>query len=341
MWAKTTFLSLLLACSAAAYAGEFPICMYGVNDPKDVSLLKKAGFSCLQTYRQDPALLSQLAEAAQKEGMKTLFYPRRILEDKTVAGQAQSWPVLAWYLVDEPDVARWSRERVAESHRQAKETFPDHPTAIVVGQGKTAVPFYDLSDVFMVDWYPVPHLPLTSFGEQIALARAEIQKTDRPDKPLWAVVQLFDWKEYKQYRPDNERIGRFPTQEELRFMSYDAIMNGATGLFYFIFTTNGKPLPSAAPDYWARIVPVTQEISSFRPVLEGGKVVKNPVSVAKAGALELKTWKYAGDKYTLVLNPTDAAQPVPEKLLKKKYKPMFGAHKMAQIPAYGVWMLQY
>ena len=341
MWAKTTFFSFLLACSAAGYAGEFPICMYGVNNPQDVPTLKKAGFSCFQTYRREPELLNQLAQAAQKEGMKTLFYPWLMLDENKFVQEAQHWPVLAWYLVDEPDVARWSRERVAKSHTRSKEAFPNHPTAIVVGQGKTAVPFYDLSDVFMVDWYPVPHLPLTSLGDQVALARAEIQKTDCPDKPLWAVVQLFDWKEYKQYRPDNDRIGRFPTQEELRFMSYDAIMNGATGLFYFIFTTDGKPLPSARPEYWARIVPVTQEISSFRPVLEGGKVVKNPVSAAKAGVLELKTWKYAGDKYTLVLNPMDSAQPVPAKLLKKKYQPLFGAHKTAQIPPYGVWILQY
>ncbi len=339
MWAKTTFFSLLLACSAAGYAGEFPICMYGVNDPKDVPTVKQAGFSCFQTYRQEPELLEKLASAARQEGMKTLFYPRRILEDKTFTEQARTWPVLAWYLVDEPDVAGWSRERVAQSHQAAKQAFPNHPTALVVGQGKTAVPFYDLSDVFMVDWYPVPHLPLTSLGDQVALAKAEIQKTDRPDKPLWAVVQLFDWKEYKQYRPDDDRIGRFPTQEELRFMSYDAIMNGATGLFYFIFTTNGKPLPSAAPEYWARLTPVSAELASLRPVLEGGKLVKNPVS--KAGVLELKTWKYDGDKYTLVLNPTDISQPVPKKLLKKKYRPLFGMPKTEQIPAYGVWVLQY
>ena len=339
MWAKTTLASVLLACSAAAYAGEFPLCMYGVNDPKDVPTVKQAGFSCFQTYRQEPELLEKLAAAARQEGMKTLFYPRRILEDKTFTEQARTWPVLAWYLVDEPDVAGWSRERVAQSHQAAKQAFPNHPTALVVGQGKTAVPFYDLSDVFMVDWYPVPHLPLTSLGDQVALAKAEIQKTDRPDKPLWAVVQLFDWKEYKQYRPDDDRIGRFPTQEELRFMSYDAIMNGATGLFYFIFTTNGKPLPSAAPEYWARLTPVSAELASLRPVLEGGKLVKNPVS--KAGVLELKTWKYDGDKYTFVLNPTDISQPVPKKLLKKKYRPLFGMPKTEQIPAYGVWVLQY
>lgn len=339
MWAKTTLASILFVCSAAAYAGEFPLCMYGVNDPKDVPTVKQAGFSCFQTYRQEPELLEKLASAARQEGMKTLFYPRRILEDKTFTEQARTWPMLAWYLVDEPDVAGWSRERVAQSHRQAKEAFPNHPTALVVGQGKTAVPFYDLSDVFMVDWYPVPHLPLTSLGDQVALAKAEIQKTDRPDKPLWAVVQLFDWKEYKQYRPDDDRIGRFPTQKELRFMSYDAIMNGATGLFYFIFTTNGKPLPSAAPEYWARLTPVSKELASLRPVLEGGKLVKDPVS--QAGALELKTWKYDGDKYTLVLNPTEISQPVPQKLLKKKYRPLFGVSKTEQMPAYGVWVLQY
>ena len=59
MWAKTTLASVLLACSAAAYAGEFPLCMYGVNDPKDVPTVKQAGFSCFQTYRQEPELMNR------------------------------------------------------------------------------------------------------------------------------------------------------------------------------------------------------------------------------------------------------------------------------------------
>ena len=339
MWLRNILcLAGALAAALPAWAAPFALCMYGVNDPADVPLLKEAGFNCLQTYRVNPAMLARLAQAAQKEGLKTVFYPNQVI-GSAYEKQAQNWPMLAWYLVDEPDVVGWSRERVLQSRQRAQAAFPAVPTALVVGQGKTQTPFYDLPDIFMVDWYPVPHLPLTSFGRQIALAREEIEKTGQKDKPLWGVVQAFDWKEYEQHRPDNDRIGRFPTQQEIRFLSYDAIMNGATGLFYFIFTTKGTPLPQAQPQWWARVTAVSKELAAFRPVLEEGKIVKNPLS--KAGVLQMKTWKYKGDKYTLLLNPTDTAQPLPKKLLKDKYQVLFGPAKIPQMPAYGVWVLRY
>lgn len=339
MWLRKCFLLAgLLAVAGASGAAPFALCMYGVDDPADIPLLKKAGFNCLQTYRQDPALLARLAQAAEKEGLKTVFYPNPVIGSSYEA-QARAWPMLAWYLVDEPDVAGWSRERVLQSRLRAQAAFPSAPTALVVGQGKTMTPFYDLPDIFMVDWYPVPHLPLASFGQQIALARAEIDRTGQKNKPLWAVVQAFNWKEYEQYRPDSERIGRFPTQQEIRFMSYDAIMNGATGLFYFTFTTQGRPLPQARPQWWARVSAVSRELAAFRPVLEEGKTVKNPVPESEG--LRMKTWKYQGDKYTLLLNPSDTPRPLPKKLLKDKYQLLFGAEKTPRIPAYEAWILRY
>ncbi len=43
-------------------------------------------------------------------------------------------------------------------------------------------------------------------------------------KPAWMVLQAYQW---------HEEGGRFPTQRELRFMTYDAIIHGATGIIYF------------------------------------------------------------------------------------------------------------
>lgn len=328
---------VFLLIGSSVFAREFPLCLYGVNDPLDVKTVKKAGFSCIQSYTQDPQKLEALAKAAKKQDLKVVFAPHKLYGTE-YEKKAQKWTVLAWYLVDEPDVNHWSREQVKEAHNAAKKVWPKHDTALVIGQGKTKVPFYDLPDIMMMDWYPVPHYPLTSFGDNVRYTQEGMTRTNHQDRPLWGVVQIFDWKEFKQFRPDNDRIGRFPTEEEIRFMSYDGIWNGATGLFYFTFNTKGVPLPKAAPEYWKRVKNVVNELSRFRPVLEKGIVVDNPVSLHKS--LRMKTWKYKGHLYSILLNISDKPQLVPDTLLTKRYKPLYSTKKQAQIPPYAVWILK-
>ncbi len=338
MWLRNILAAACTAGLASSLgASPFALCMYGVNTPSDIKTVKKAGFNCIQTYRKDPALLSQLAQEAQKQHMQVVFYPNEVI-GSPYEKEAHSWPMLAWYLVDEPDVVRWPRQRVLQAYNTAKTAFPQHQTALVIGQGKTATPFYDLPDILMMDWYPVPHLPLVSFGDQLLLARQGLLESGTAETPLWGVVQAFNWKEYKQYRADDDRIGRFPTEQEIRFMSYHGIVNGVSGLFYFIFTTEGKPLPQAQPEWWQRLSSVSKELSKFLPVLEKGTPAKNPVEVSLP--LLARTWQYKNKKYTVLLNASDQSQPLPPQFLQKKYKSLFGRQKTAQLAPYQVLILR-
>ena len=334
---KIVRLFLLLLAPLSVSARPFPLCMYGVNNAADVPLVKQAGFTCLQTYQRNPEKLAQLAQAARENDVQVVFYANEII-GSNYQEAAQQWPVLAWYLVDEPDVHRWSRTRVTQTHEQTRKIFPAHETALVIGQGKTAVAYYDLADNLMVDWYPVPHLELTSFGDNVRWAKEGQLAAGTGERPLWGVVQLFDWKEYKQYRPDNDRIGRFPTQDEIRFMSYDGILNGAEGLFYFIFTTKDIPLPQAKPDYWKRMTAVSQELAELLPVLEQGILVKNPFPTDEP--LSTQTRLYKKHLYTILINRSDASVAVPKALRKKQYTLLYGGEKTSSIAPYGVWVLK-
>ena len=329
----------LLVCSGVTTlsAREFPLCVYSVSKPEDVSVAKKAGFTCVQTYTREPETLAQLAKAAKKEGVKTVFYSDKVM-GSAYEEQAASWPMLAWYIVDEPDVAKWSRARVKELEQKTKNTWPQHPTSLVVGQGRTRIPYYDLTDVMMMDWYPVPHLELTSFGDNVRWTKQGMQAYHTGDRPLWAVVQLFDWKEFKQYRPDDDRIGRFPTEDELRFMSFDAIANGASGLFYFHFHYYDNSLAKAKPEFWKRAKSVLKELNKFRPVLEDGQFLGQAANVKTP--LMLQAWKYKGHTYYLLLNRSAKEQAAPAELLKKSYKALFTTKKTPQMAPYGVWILK-
>lgn len=338
MWLRKTVLFSILFITFPIIAKEFPLCLYSVNNPADLKLIKKAGFSCVQSYERSPEKLSALARAAKKYGLKTVFHPQQTW-DTPYAQQAISWPMLAWYLVDEPDVWKWSRERVQQAHQKTKETWPLHTTSLVIGQGRTAIPYYDIPDVMMVDWYPVPHLALTSFGDNVAWTKQGMTERDAGNRPLWGVVQIFDWKNFKQHRPDNDRIGRFPTEDEIRFMSYHGILSGATGLFYFTFNHQGKPLPKSAPEYWKRVTAVTKELAKFKEILENGTPAANPISVETP--LMMQTWQYKGHLYSVLLNTSDTSYPLPVALKDKSFKALYGRKKEDNLPPYYVLILKH
>lgn len=327
MYRKISLLGcfMLLNC----YALAIPLCMYAINTDEDIKAVKKAGFNCFQTYKQDFNTLKNLAEVAKKQNIKAVFHPDNIKTEEQIK-EANTWPVLAWYLYDEPDVKKLDPTKVKQKNDEVKNKLTNAPTALVIGQGKTCLNYYNITDILMVDWYPVPHLDLASFGKQLALAKTRLE----PQTNFWGVVQAFNWKDYKQYRPDNDRIGRFPTEEEINFMSWHGIVNGANGLFYFAFNTGGRKLDTYSPEVWQALKNTLKEIKKFSYFMDGGKAINPPFTLPKY--LENRTWYYKNQYYTLIVNTSDknvkmslpnkakvifGTQPIePHKILIIKYK---------------------
>ncbi len=309
-------LLILSFISVSAFA-DFVLGIYNVKDEEDIPIIKQAGFNTIQTYKTNPEFLSRFAEKAKQYDMKLLIYPDKIIGSE-YENEAHNYPMSAWYIYDEPDVRHLSREDMINRNNVCKNTFPEHQTAFVICKGKPKTSYYDICDILMMDYYPVPRLPLESFGKQVALAKQGLIEAGCPKKQLWAVVQIFDWKELKKPR----KHGRFPTRDEIRFMSYDALFNGATGLFYFTYTVKDVPLPSSKPKEWKYISEIIQELSFIGKIIDSGKEVKNLVNVKKP--LRTKTYKYEGEKYIIVENPTSEMQELPKKFFnKKKFEVLF------------------
>ncbi|MDD5021031.1 MAG: hypothetical protein PHR82_02705 [Endomicrobiaceae bacterium] len=340
---KQLTITLFCLLTVSVYAEDFTLGIYGVDNPQDIAVVKDAGFNTIQTYKKDIATITALADEAKKQNMKIVANPQEFF--KTFNKKTSlDLPVSAWYLYDEPDVNSISRDTLKDIDNKTKLFFPKYKTTFVIGQGKTEMPFYDIADILMVDWYPVPHFRLESLGKQIALAKEEFIKIGLKDKPLWAVIQIFDWKEYKQFRPDNDRIGRFPTKDEIRFMSYDAIFNGATGLFYFIYTSKDIPLPKAKPENWQDIKEVVSEISKTTKLIENGKEIETP-QIYKP--LQVKTYLYENTIYIILINQHDKYVKIHKDFLKSNIKVLFSKQtklkkiiKKSMIPPYSVWILK-
>lgn len=295
---------------------RFPIGIYDVENPELLSRLSQDGLDTFIPTTDDPDRLDLLAKKARRLNMRMILPPGGLIEGPTA--RAKKWPVAAWYLMDEPEVHKVPPSELAEKSRTILAWDPDRPQVLVIGSGSAAASFGAIADILMLDWYPVPHLLLDSVAEEIEKAMAAIPR----EKPFWFVVQAFDWKEFPQHNSSKPRIGRFPKFEEIRFMSYMAVVRGARGLFFFTMRKQEKNLLDF-PELWQAVSRVTREFKSLQPILENGRLAPLPFPADPDGP-QARAWRYRGRDYLVILNrKKNVLQKIPDELLREDWRPLF------------------
>jgi len=312
---------LLGGAGCASQQRGFPIGMWNLQDAGPVSRLSEAGFTSVQTYTQSPSRLREIAESARAHSMTVLAHPTAYLGRSSSV--TSRWPIEAWYLYDEPDVHGLPPLELRALAAQVRAWDPDRAQAFAVGQGTGTADFGDVGDVVLLDWYPVPHLPIDSVADEIDKARKHLPR----GKPLWMIVQAMNWKAYAQRDPTRPRIGRFPTYEELRFMSYLAILHSAEGLYYFELNAYSGGLILDRPKLWKRLSQVVGEISQLRPFFENGNPARLPRRLAGISA---RSWKLGNRQLWVLVNRKETALPLPHDLSAEGWRLKFGEGKPHQ-----------
>jgi len=130
--------------------------------------------------------------------------------------------LLGWYISDEPNGSDIAPEKLEEIYRTVKENDPWHPVSIVfMAPFLSAKRYSSALDIVMADPYPVPDFPVTMPGDVAGQLRSEF----KGNKPFWIVPQAFG---------GGELWSREPTIQEIRSMTWQSIINGATGIQYFV-----------------------------------------------------------------------------------------------------------
>ena len=196
--------------------------------------------------------------------------------------------LLAWYLYDEPD--REALGRIQQGFQLIRELDPAHPVLIVHNFPERGGPFVPYLDVFGVDPYPVPNMPLSFVSNQVIRARS----VAGAGRPVWAVIQAFA-KEV-QGRPS-----RYPTPRELRNMVYQAIVAGASGILYFSYDWQGN-LEERAPALWASLGPINHELASLAPALLADGRDDSQARVSSNADVRSLTRESSGQTYVILVN---------------------------------------
>jgi hypothetical protein len=251
------------------------------------------GIYYLQTvnfYFADDPQYAKIPYPAAKQGEEALnrWVARTLSAHRGLAG---------FYTADERPAD--AVPRVFRQHRTLREAAPGTVTYAVLGNGweEQAPLWRDALDVIGLDPYPITRPrgqnDLAMVGHWTRMGQDAVQGS----RPVWMVLQYFPM----------TGAGGWPTGDELRAMSWMAIVEGAQGLVYWSFGSKGLAWvkdPREREQHWADLVRVTKEIKALEPVL-----LSPTVEVARADVPAVRTLGKRtadGTRYLFAYNATGA-----------------------------------
>ena len=302
----------------------FPIGMYyaGVGD---IPVLAEAGFNLVHDYTWDGEEVCASGQVwldtAHEHGMMALvglYRPAvKKMEFDTAIARIKKYrdhpALLAWHTMDEP---AWDREGnrgkdyMPAAYKMIKAHDTSHPVTAVVCHFADPSLFAPFVDVVQADYYPIPPIPATDFAGTgfrgikrfVELSREHSQG----QKPFWFVCQAFDYSTLKGDVPAEWK--RFPTQRELRTMTYTAVATGARGILYYgaaplMLDKYQRGSTMTRVRNWERLKSVTLELQQLLPLL----TADTPESIQTSSHVTAMVKSDGRDIYIIAANYERAA----------------------------------
>jgi len=230
--------------------GFFPVGIFAAK-PEDLPDIRAAGFNAVQSYDFHPDVIKTMAVLAKKFGLKFLpnfcSYQPRISQE--LGGRPE---LLGFYIEDEPEGRSVPPEKIQALKESLKQDHPGVLTAVAMLRPQMVAEYKDAADIFMLDPYPVPHMPMTWLSDYLEEAARFV-----PKERLWAVIQAFGGGKHTK-----DGWPRRPQKLEMRCLTYLAVVHGAHGLFYFSY-----PEVSSDPASWEGLQRIVRELQDLQPWL--------------------------------------------------------------------------
>jgi hypothetical protein len=235
----------------------------------------------------------------------------------------------AWKGHDEPrnpfkPAASVPAANLVRGRKRVTSLDPNHPLVIVQaprGRVEGLVPYRPALDIAGVDIYPVSYPPGVH-SDQRANDIGVVGDVTRwiataaGSKPVWVTLQIA-WSGVLPTKAKPGLVPRFPSNAELRFMGYQAIVNGARGLVFFGGHLTGVMSPADALAGWnwtfwrQALQPLVQQLASasLAPALVA-PAGRAKVRASPARDIELVTRQTADFLYVLAVRRGGATSTV-------------------------------
>lgn len=246
--------------------------------------------------------------AAPSLGVYTItqFYQPALTS--VVTAMKDSPTIFAWDLADDFNFPKESPKPVADiqnKKNQMKAIAPGHLSYGAGGgyPGYALAPYKDALDIIGIESYPVGNKDgayLTEMAESIAYylyAREQLPQSHA----IFALPQTYAW-------PGE----RWPTPQELRNMTYGALIARMNGILYYtLYSSGGEYLPSQTA-LWDEAKKLGEDLSSLQTVLAEGTFISRydtgTGSGDGTGRIHAAFWSYQGKTYVLIINTASTSK---------------------------------
>ncbi len=295
----------------------------GAATLKYLQSLREAGFNLCLSNGLSPEGARKVLDAVHSTGMH-LWVPvsatldfskdadhKRADLTRLVQAVGDDPGLLCWESIDEPAWGDQNADGLYEGYcflralDQQRPIWTNHAPRNTVA---TLAYFNRATDISGCDIYPVPegvgHSNLPNAG--LSVVGDETDKNREAlggHKPVSMVLQGFGWGELSKTK------AVMPTFEQSRFMAYDSIVHGATGILYWGTEYTQKP-----SRFWSELRSLVSELAALQDVL-AALPVTGPAQarlVGESQGLKLLHKEWQGKQFVMLVN--DSKQPVTAKL---------------------------
>ena len=261
---------------------------------QDIQEIGLAGFNTIHASATNLDDYGEFLDRAEKLGVYVVSEQIHVGLLNLINAFKHKPAVLGWNLADDVDNGRLVPEAVLKFHQQAKLADPHHITYIT-GYTENIEEFGKCADVVAMQSYPIGHAEeenddISLTYDQISLVRDAVS----PDKKaVYANVQAFAWEHTKE--PHSIRV---PTFDEVRNMTYQALLGGAKGIIYYAYHDQLWHL-SSHPALWAGMKTLVPEIKAISSLVLNGQLNKIDVGVEKVIA---GMWREGNQSLIVIIN---------------------------------------
>ena len=216
--------------------------------------LAAMGFNTVHTSCTNLDAYQEVLDRAQALGLHVI--PEGIGAGSPAMLRFKNHPaILAWNSGDEPDGSGTPPEAVGASIDAVRDTDFDHPLYTTLCVPSTLAKYAPVVDVFSSDPYPIAGGSQNAI--QVAKQTAQARDLVHQQRPLWIVPQCFGYA---------DGPWQIPTPAQERSMSYQALIEGANGLIWYVYDDVKFKL-MGHPELVAMMKQLTTEIKALTPFL--------------------------------------------------------------------------
>ena len=207
--------------------------------------------------------------------------------------------LIGWYINDE--IPYYFNKNLRNRTLTIHEIDPNHPSLTVLCQENHVPLLLNTTDIMGLDNYPIGYPG--KLIRNVYDAQTETFNGLLKSKPMWPVIQIFDWYWYKS---DLEWEPCPPTLQEMRSMSWQGFVAGGKGMiFYSLFDlyrmNNTKNHNQPFEERFRDVIEFTDQIWKYKDIILSVEKV-NKIKYKNNNNVAFKQWKYNNFNYIVIVN---------------------------------------